>query len=66
MNNNLNVKIVPMSRDARIPHQAQGATTYNLYASQGVMVRAKTNAIVPTDVRVQIPKGMYGNVITPP
>ena len=60
------IRFAPLTKDAVIPQRPPRAARYNLFASAGAVIRAGSNAVVPTDIEVQIPKGMYGTVVTPP
>ena len=60
------VRFIPLSESATIPKRKRGAATYDIFASQGTIVRAGSNAIVPTDIEITIPTNMYGTVVTPP
>ena len=60
------IKFIPLSDNATIPKRKKGAATYDIFASQGIIIRAGSNAIVPTDLEVTIPLKMYGTIVTPP
>ena len=60
------IRFAPLTKDAVIPQRPPGAATYDLFASAGAVIRAGSNAVVPTDIEVQVPEGMYGTVVTPP
>ena len=60
------IRFIPLSTNATVPTRKRGAATYDLFASQGIIVRAGSNAIIPTDIEVTIPSTLYGTVVTPP
>ena len=60
------IRFTPLSDNAITPKRKKGAATYDIFASQGVIIRAGSNAIVPTDLEITIPLHMYGTIVTPP
>lgn len=59
----MKIKIKLLSNNAIIPTKgSEEAAGYDLYSSEDKIIKSRSNILINTDIKIEIPFGYYGNV----
>lgn len=59
----MTLQVVRLTESSKLPSRGSAmAAGYDLYASEGVAIKARSRALVPTGIAVAVPVGTYGRI----
>jgi len=57
------LKVKKLSPNGRVPERAsKGAAGYDIFSAVDSQIPARSKALVPTDIAISIPNGLYGRI----